>query len=77
MLIYPSADGKVNIYAQGETGDIRVGVYAANGMRMFSRTIATTDGSATLTLGGNLPQGLYIIKVEGKKASGSNTLSIR
>jgi subtilisin family serine protease len=76
VLIYPSADGKVNIYAQGETGNIHVGVYAANGMTVLNRTIATTDGSATLDLG-NMPKGLYIIKVEGVKARGSNTLTVR
>src|SRR5574344_1925229 len=76
LLIYPSADGKVNIYAQGETGNIHVGVYAASGMTVLNRTIATTDGSATLDLG-NMPKGLYIIKVEGVKARGSNTLTVR
>ena len=76
VLIYPSADGKVNIYAQGETGNIHVGVYAASGMTVLNRTIATTDGSATLDLG-NMPKGLYIIKVEGVKARGSNTLTVR
>jgi subtilisin family serine protease len=76
VLIYPSADGKVNIYAQGETGNIHVGMYAASGMTVLNRTIATTDGSATLDLG-NMPKGLYIIKVEGVKARGSNTLTVR
>ena len=77
VLIYPSADGKVNIYAQGETGNIHVGVYAASGITVLNRTIATTDGSAVIDLGSNMPKGLYIIKVEGVKARGSNTLTVR
>lgn len=78
VLIYPSGEsGKINIYAQGESGTLQAAVYSAAGVKVFSDNLATTDGSATLQLGSRLAPGVYIVKVEGAKAKGSNTLTVR
>jgi minor extracellular serine protease Vpr len=78
VLIYPSSEqGKINIYAQGESGNLHIDVYSTGGMKVYSKTIAATDGSSTIDLNGRLVPGMYIVKVAGTIAKGCNTLVIK
>lgn len=78
VLIYPSSEsGKINVYAQGETGSLRVNVYSVGGIKVYTDTVSTVNGSATIDLGSRFAKGIYIVKVQGAKAKGSNTLTVR
>ena len=77
VLIYPSGDGNIAIYAQGETGNIRAEIFTAGGTEVYGTTLSTSAGSTTLDINGRLTAGIYIVKVQGKKARGSNTLVIK
>ena len=78
VLIYPNpSDGRFKVYAQGETGTVRLNVYSVAGALVHASTFDASAGSADVDIAGSLAPGVYVVQVSGEKVNYSTRMIIR
>lgn len=77
LFVYPNpSDGRFRVVAQGED-EVSLAVYSTGGALMYSRNYATDGGRVNVDLQGELPAGIYILKLQGEQLNYSGKLVIR
>ena len=76
-FIYPNpTDGRFRVIAQGED-EVSIAVYSTSGALMLSRDYVTADGRVNVDVQGELPAGIYVLKLQGDRLNYSGKLVIR
>ena len=76
-FIYPNpTDGRFRVIAQGED-EVSIAVYSTSGALMFRRDYVTADGRVNVDVQGELPAGIYVLKLQGDRLNYSGKLVIR
>lgn len=76
-FIYPNpTDGRFRVIADGED-EVSMAVYNTSGALMFSRDYVTADGRVNVDVQGELPAGIYVLKLQGDRLNYSGKLVIR
>lgn len=76
-FIYPNpTDGRFRVIAQGED-EVSIAVYSTSGALMLSRDYVTVDGRVNVDVQGELPAGIYVLKLQGDRLNYSGKLVIR
>ena len=77
LLVYPNPnDGRFRVFADGEN-EVALSVYSTSGALMFSRDYVTADGRVNVDVQGELPAGIYVLKLQGDRLNYSGKLVIR
>ena len=77
LLVYPNPnDGRFRVFADGED-EVALSVYSTSGALMFSRDYVTADGRVNVDVQGELPAGIYVLKLQGDRLNYSGKLVIR
>ncbi len=77
LLVYPNPnDGRFSVFADGEN-EVALSVYSTSGALMFSRDYVTVDGRVNVDVQGELPAGIYVLKLQGDRLNYSGKLVIR
>lgn len=77
LLVYPNPnDGRFRVFADGED-EVALSVYSTSGALMFSRNYVTADGRVNVDVQGELPAGIYVLKLQGDRLNYSGKLVIR
>lgn len=76
-FIYPNpTDGRFRVFADGED-EVALSVYSTSGALMFRRDYVTADGRVNVDVQGELPAGIYVLKLQGDRLNYSGKLVIR
>lgn len=77
LLVYPNPnDGRFRVFADGED-EVALSVYSTSGALMFRRDYVTADGRVNVDVQGELPAGIYVLKLQGDRLNYSGKLVIR
>lgn len=77
LLVYPNPnDGRFRVFADGED-EVVLSVYSTSGALMFRRDYVTADGRVNVDVQGELPAGIYVLKLQGDRLNYSGKLVIR
>ena len=77
LLVYPNPnDGRFRVFADGED-EVALSVYSTSGALMLSRDYVTADGRVNVDVQGELPAGIYVLKLQGDRLNYSGKLVIR
>ena len=77
LLVYPNPnDGRFRVFADGED-EVALSVYSTSGALMLSRDYVTADGRVNVDVQGDLPAGIYVLKLQGDRLNYSGKLVIR
>ncbi|MEG0011683.1 MAG: S8/S53 family peptidase [Muribaculaceae bacterium] len=78
VIMYPNpSDGHFTLYAQGETGNIKLNIYNANGALVSSKNLDASQGAIDVNVESELSSGLYIVQIIGEKTNLSSRLIIK
>lgn len=77
LLVYPNPnDGRFRVFADGED-EVALSVYSTSGALMLSRDYVTADGRVNVDVQGELPAGIYVLRLQGDRLNYSGKLVIR
>lgn len=78
VFLYPNpSNGQFSVFAQNETGNMKLGIYTTSGSLVYSKSLELSEGQVNVNLNGALPSGLYIVRLKGDITNYSSLFEIK